>query len=334
MQGWGMGNKKTARRIVEYAAVLFVLITLNFALPRMMPGDPFLHITGDSDEIFTEYSLEQVEYYRSYYGLDKPLHEQYVKYLGELLRGDLGYSYYYKENVNTIIKNRFPWTLFLAGSALALSLILGTLLGTYSAWRRDSWQDRWLYTGLIIFSEIPVFLIGLLFLVIFGATLGWFPLSGSQTHFITYHSFGEKITDIVRHAVLPVTTLAIARTGNIYLLVRNSLGSVLTRDYMRTARAKGLSEWRIRYVHALKNALLPLVTRVAAQIGGLAGGAILAENVFAYPGLGTLMRSAVTVRDYPLLQGVFLVLAISVIAANILADLLYKKIDPRISEES
>lgn len=311
-----------------------IIVSLNFLLPRMMPGDPFLHYSGEADEVFDVYSSDQVQYFRQYYGLDRPLHEQYTTYLKGLATGNLGFSYYYKDNVSSIILRRLPWTVFLVTSAMALSIFLGIILGSYSAWHRGKWQDSALYTILMVFSEIPVFLVGLALLIWLGAGLGLFPLAGAVTHFARYDSPWEKVVDILHHAALPIITLTLSRTGGIYLLVRNSLGTVLTKDYMRTARAKGLKEYRIRYLHALRNALLPLFTRIAIQLGTLVGGAILAENVFSYPGIGTLMRSAILVRDYPLIQGVFLVLAIGIMSANMLADLAYKYIDPRIRYDS
>ena len=319
-------------RVIEYALTFLAMISLNFALPRMMPGDPLLH-TGGADDVVSVYSRDQITYFREYYGLDRPLHEQYLTYLVELFSGDLGFSYYYKENVSTMILRRLPWTMFLVISAMGLSLLLGILLGSYSAWHRERWQDNALYTVLMIFSEIPAFLVGLALLIWLGAGLGLFPLAGAVTHFARYDSIWDKLLDIFHHATLPVLTLTLARTGGIYLLVRNSLGIVLAKDYMRTARAKGLKAFRIRYAHALRNALMPLFTRVAIQLGSLIGGAILAENVFSYPGIGILMRDAVVVRDYPLIQGIFLVLAFGVMAANMLADLAYKYIDPRTKPE-
>jgi peptide/nickel transport system permease protein len=329
-----MGKTRTGLRILEYMLTFLVLISLNFALPRIMPGDPFLHQSGETDEVVAFYSREQIEYYHEYYGLNKPLSEQYLAYLKEISRGDLGFSFYYKDQVNAIILSRLPWTLLLVAGAMGLSLIFGILLGSYSAWHRGGWQDSALYTVLIVFSEIPAFLVGLALLIWLAAGLGFFPLSGAVTHFAVYSTPWEKLLDIIYHAALPILTLTLARTGGIYLLVRNSLGTVMTKDYMTTARAKGLKGFRIRYTHALRNALLPLFTRIAIQLGALLGGAILAENVFSYPGIGALMRSAVIVRDYPLIQGIFLVMAVSVMAANMLADLAYKYIDPRTKPEA
>lgn len=316
---------------VEYLVTLMIILTINFFLPRLMPGDPFLHLSGEAGMEVVTFTEEQREYFIAHYGLDRPLSEQYLRYLTGLLRGDLGFSYYYKADVAGIILGRIPWTLLMVTAATFLSLLLGILLGSFSAWRREAWQDKATYLFMIIFSEVPVFLLGIMLLVVFAAGLGLFPLSGAMTHFSGYTGW-EKATDVLHHAILPIITLSLARAGGIYFLVRNTLTTVLAKDYMRTARAKGLSEGRIRYRHALKNALLPLVTRVALQLGGMVGGAVLVENVFAYPGLGRLMQEAVFVRDYPLLQGIFLVLAFSVLTANLLADLLYRVLDPRTRE--
>lgn len=322
-------NAKTTK-FIEYLFTFLLIITLNFALPRLMPGDPFLHLSGDAGELVQGYTDLQRTYFLEYYGLDRPVAEQYRRYLAALVRGDLGFSYYYKEPVLNIIARRLHWTLLLVVSATVVSLIAGIILGSYSAWRRGYWQDKTLYLLMVVFGQIPAFLVGLALLILLAAGTGLFPLAGAVTHFTPYTSAWDRIKDILHHAALPVLTLALARTSGIYLLVRNSLGTILTRDYMRTARAKGLAEVRIRYRHALRNALLPLVTRVAMQMGAMVGGSVLAENVFAYPGLGRLMRDAVFVRDYPLLQGIFLVLAFGVLAANYLADLLYRRLDPRI----
>jgi len=321
---------KKNKKIFEYVFTFFIIISLNFALPRMMPGDPFLHNTGGEGEVFTSHTMEQIQYYREYYGLDKPIHLQYWNYLKELFNFDLGYSYYYKTSVIDIISKRLPWTILLVITALIFSLIIGILLGSFSAWRRNGWQDQSIYLILIVISEIPAFLIGIFLLVIFAAGFNLFPLAGSISHFVDYSSRWGKIIDIAKHAFLPVMTLTIARTGGIYLLVRSSLSTVLTKDYIRTAKAKGLKEIRVKYMHALGNSILPLITRVSMQLGAMVGGSVLAESVFSYPGLGLLMRSAVSVRDYPLIQGIFLVLALMVMSTNFIADLLYKKIDPRV----
>lgn len=320
------------KKLAGYLLTLFIIITLNFVLPRMMPGNPFLHLSGTDGEVFESVSSEQIEYYNAYYGLDRPILTQYADYLKDLTKGDLGFSYYYKTEVLDIVLRRVLWTFLLAFSAMILSFIFGILLGSYSAWHRGARQDRVLYLLMTVISEIPPFLVGIVLLLVFSVSLKLFPLSGSMQHFAGDVSPGEKALDILHHAVLPVMTLTFVRVGGIYMLVRNALVGVLKQDYIRTAKAKGLKQKRIQYVHALKNALLPLFTRFAMQLGTMMGGTILVENVFAYPGVGLLMRSAVQVRDYPLIQGIFLILALTVMTANFMADRFYKKLDPRVVE--
>jgi peptide/nickel transport system permease protein len=317
---------------LEYLFTVWVIVTLNFALPRVMPGDPFLHLSADQGQEIARFSEAQQDYYRRQYGLERPLAQQYASYLTSLAAGDLGYSIYYNQGVTAILLQRLPWTLLLVTTAVALSTLAGCLLGGISAAFRGRSLDRWLYPAMIAVSEIPAFLLGLLLL--FTLAAGWqlFPLAGAMTHFAVYASPWERIADIARHAALPVLTLSIVRTGGIYLLARSSTATVLTRDYLRTARAKGLHPVRILVRHTLRNAMLPIVTRLFMSLGGLVGGAILVENVFAYPGLGRLMREAVLVRDYPMVQGVFLLVTVSVLTANYLADRVYGRLDPRIRE--
>lgn len=319
------------KKLVGFLISLMVLTIINFILPRLMPGDAFTQVAGEAGEDINIYSEEQVANYKAYYRLDLPLHEQFFEYLANLSKGHLGFSYYYKEDVGTLIIKSLPWTLFLVLSSGILSLIVGALLGIISAFNRDSLIDKGLYFFMIVISEIPAFIIALIGLIIFGAQLGLFPLAGAKTHFVNYASFWDKIRDIARHAFLPILSLSIVGLSGNYLIVRNSLSEVLTKDYMQTARAKGLRPRRIKYRHALRNILLPLVSRLALQFGGLVGGSILAENVFAYPGLGLLMQRAVRVRDYPLIQGIFLVMATMVLISNLLADFIYSRLDPRLA---
>lgn len=325
-----MAAGRKRRRATEYAITIIVVLTLNFLLPRLMPGDAFLILSGDDADPGSVYTAVQREYFRSHYGLDRPLPEQFAGYLTGLARGEWGQSYAYREPVLTVIARRLPWTLFLVGSALLLSLAGGILLGSWSAWRRTWAADRGLYLSLVVLGELPAFLTGLFFLMIFAAQWGLFPLSGAMTPFREYPNLGSRVLDILYHGVLPILTLTAARIGGVYLLVRSSLLLVLGRDYMQTARAKGLREYRIRYRHGLRSALLPLVTRLALQVGAMVGGTVLVENVFAYPGIGQLLADAVYMRDYPLLQGIVLVTACFVLVANIGADQLYQRLDPRI----
>ncbi|MTI61617.1 MAG: ABC transporter permease [Firmicutes bacterium] len=322
-------KKRVRSRLFEYIITLIIIITLNFLLPRLMPGDPFLYLSSEQGQDVM-YSEEQRQHYLDYYGLNKAIFEQYLSYLGKLIQGNLGYSLYYNEPVINIIWRRLIWTFFLVIAAVCISTLSGMVLGSISAWYKDIWVDKWLFFNLIFLSEIPSFLLGLILLFVFAADLNLFPLSGAMSHFVDYNNPWERFLDIIYHAVLPLTALSIARLGGSYLLARNSVLSVLGKDFIRTARAKGLSKIRIISNYVLRNALLPVLTRVFLSLGSLVGGAILVENVFKYPGLGHLMREAVMVRDYPLIQGIFLLVAIFVLTANYLADFLYQVIDPRL----
>lgn len=321
----------SAFRLLEYGLTILIVITLNFLLPRMIPGDPFLVLTSDSAEdeeiVLTE---EQRAYFAQYYGIDKPIGEQYVSYLSDLLHGNMGYSLSYKEAVSGIIMRRLPWTAFMVLASVLLSTLLGVIFGSISAWYRDKWPDKLLYFQSIFLSEIPSFLLGLILLFVFAAGLKWFPLSGAQTPFAEYGSWGEKLLDIVKHACLPVVALTISHLGGMYLLSRNSIITVMEKDYVRTAQAKGLPRRRVAVRHIFRNAMLPIVTRVFLSLGALVGGAVLVESVFAYPGLGQLMKESVRLHDYPMIQGIFLVVTICVLLANFFADFIYGKLDPRI----
>jgi peptide/nickel transport system permease protein len=255
-----------------------------------------------------------------------------VSYISNLFRGKLGFSLYYNDEVSYIILKRLEWTCVLVLIAVMLSTGIGSILGSLSAWYRDKWIDKGIFWGLILFSEIPAFLVGLILLFVLAAGTGWFPLAGAFTHFARYKTILGKIVDIAHHACLPALALTLSRLGGMYLLARNSMTGVLAKDYIKTAWAKGVPPRKIIFYHGLRNALLPLVSRIFLSLGAIVGGAILVENVFAYPGLGLLMREAVMVHDYPLVQGIFLVVTCFVLCANFLADCLYRKLDPRISK--
>jgi peptide/nickel transport system permease protein len=315
----------------HYPVVFLVIVTINFFLPRLMPGDPFLFLSTTDGVADTIYSENQIAEYTAYYGLDKPLSVQYIRYLGGLARGYLGYSIYYNRDVTQIILSRIPWTLLIVLVSLSLSSLIGVVVGSLSAWLRRRAADPVIYLGIVVLSEVPAFLLGVLFLFIFAARLRWFPLSGAVTPFSGFQIGAGYIADVLRHAVLPIATLALARLGEFYLLARSSMVSVLTKSYVTTARAKGLRRRRVVFVHALRNALPPIVARIFMSLGMLFGGAVLVESVFDYPGIGRLLREAVEVRDYVLIQGVFFVITIAVLLMNFLADLVYRGLDPRVT---
>ncbi len=319
-----------SKKLLEYLIIFYIIITLNFFLPRLMPGDPFTFLSAEEGGVHQNYSEEQIIEYKKYYGMDKGLGEQYKDYLMKLAKGDLGYSIYYNASVRSLVLQRARWTLLISLGSLLISAVLGSILGSLSAWYRDSIIDRSLYPIMILLSEIPSFLIAILLLFTLAAPFDFFPLSGAMTVFGDYKNGFYKFLDILRHALLPSLALVLTQVGAFYLLARNSMISVMSKDYMTTALAKGLSSKRIIFKHGLKNSLLPIITRVFMSLGGVLGGAILVENVFNYPGLGRLMREAVNVRDYVLIQGIFLFVAFLVLTMNLLADLFYKKIDPRV----
>lgn len=306
------------------------IITVNFFIPRLMPGDPFIYLSSDESGMNVTYSDEQIEKYKEYYGMDEPLAIQYVRYVKNTFRGNLGYSIILNDKVLNIIWNRILWTLSLVIISIIISSFFGSLLGAISAYNRNKLLDKILYFIFIIISEIPTFIIGLMFLFYFAAYLGIFPLSGGMTPFKDYSSSWEYITDIIYHGTLPALALSFINTGNFYLISRNSMINVLEKDYVVTAKAKGLNQSRIIFRHALRNAILPIVTRIFLSLGTAIGGAVLVENVFRYPGLGTLMREAIFFRDYPLIQGIFLIMAVMVLMMNFIADMVYKKLNPRL----
>lgn len=317
--------------IYRFILTLFIILIINFLLPRMMPGDPFSTISADTQgEDIIVMTEEQRQYYEAYYGLDKPVYEQFLIYLKNLATGDLGKSISYKIPVSSVILIHLPWTILIVLCATALSTLLGVFFGTISARNRKNRSDQVMMTGLIAFSEIPSFLLGLILLLVFGVYLRLFPIAGAITPFAQYQTILDQVGDIVYHAILPVITLSLTQLTGIYLLTRNTLITVSTKEFIRTAEAKGIGENEVWTRHALRNALLPVVTRTGFMIGILMGGAVLVESVFSYPGIGSTLRNAVIGRDYPLIQGVLLVIAVSILVCNLIVDQVYKRLDPRV----
>ncbi len=323
-------NRDRTKMLLGYLLTFLIIITLNFFIPRLMPGDPFTSLSSEEGDITVIYSEEQIERYKRYYGMDRPIAEQYIGYLKNLLKGNLGYSIYYNQEVVSILKNRVPWTVAIVICSLIISSFLGTILGSISAWFRNSKLDKILYISMVFISEVPAFLMGILLLFFMAGRWGLFPLSGGMSMFTQYSTKCEVILDILHHAILPVMTLSIAKLGEFYLISRSSMLSVMSKDYMKTARGKGLKSRRILFRHGLKNSILPVITRIFLSLGSIFGQAVLIENIFNYPGIGTLMRQGVMVRDYVLIQGIFLFVAITVLTMNFIADLIYKKLDSRV----
>ncbi len=320
-------------KLVYYFVIVLIILSINFFLPRAMPGDALSYLTDPGADMPVRMTEEKGEILLAYYGLDKPLSEQYINYMVGIIRGDLGLSIYYNDPVLEVILSRLKWTLLLVGTSTAIYITLGILLGATSAWARGRKKDMALLISILSISSFPSFFIGILMVIFFVVKLGIFPLSGAQTAFATYSNPLEEIFDILHHLVLPAATLVISHIGGTYFLMRNSMLGVLGEDYIMTARAKGLSERYILHKHAIKNALLPIVTMTAMTVGFMVTGTIFVEMVFAYPGIGNLLYNAVSYNDYPLLQGIFLFITITIVGANFIADMIYIQLDPRVNHE-
>jgi peptide/nickel transport system permease protein len=310
------------RRLLHLGPVLLGVSAVVFLVLHLTPGDPALIMLG------SQATQEDLSRLRAELGLDQPLSVQYLSWIGHVLRGDLGRSLWMKRPVLTEVLVRFKATLLLTASALLLSTASGLALGIASATRANSLLDRLSAVASLFGASMPVFWLGIVLMVIFSLWLGWLPASGM---FAPYG--GGTARDLLAHLVLPALTLAAASVTIIARLTRSSMLEVLGQDYVRTARAKGVAEWSVIARHALKNALIPIVTVVGVQAGYLLGGAILTETVFAWPGVGTLLIQGILARDIPLVQGCVLVIALTFVLVNLAVDVLYCWLDPRIRYE-
>ena len=318
-----------ARTVALYVITLWAVVTLVFALPRTLPGDPLRRLDDPESTtfVFDESVRQRVA---AYYGLDRPLLAQYRSYVSGLLKGDFGWSISQNQSVSRLMSQRLPWTLLLTGGALAVSSAISFLAGVTAAWNRNKLGDRALIVVLSAARAIPEYAVAVGLLIAFTVTYKLFPQAGARTAFAEYGSSWEAVTDVLAHLALPLTALAAGLTANKFLIVRNTVIATLGEDYMLLARAKGLSRRLLKYRHSARNALLPFVTALGVQAAFAVGGSLLVETVFNYPGMGTLVDRAVTGRDYPLLQGIFVLLALVVLVANLLVELVYTRLDPRV----
>lgn len=307
------------RRLLHLVPVLLGVSIVVFVVLQLAPGDPAAIMLGAEA---TEAELGRL---RAELGLTEPLPVQYVRWLALVAQGDLGRSFWTKRPVLPEGLERFQATLILTGTGLVLSTIFGMALGVASATRPNSLLDRVSAVASLFGASMPVFWLGLVLMVVFALSLRWLPASGM------YAPYGARgPADLLAHLVLPSVTIAAASTTLVARLTRSTMLDVLGQDYIRTARAKGLGERRVVVRHGLTNALVPIVTVVGVQVGYLLGGAVLTETVFAWPGVGTLMLHAILQRDYPLVQGCVLVVALTFVLVNLVVDLLYAWLDPRI----
>ncbi len=322
-----MNARYLARQSLQAIFTIVMIVLLNFILFRMMPGSPD-RVNPRNPHI----TAEQREAAKARWGLDKPLiPDQLVSYVASTLQGDLGNSIKFQgQPVVKVIGDRFWPTIMLIGLAEAIAIFLGLGLGAYTGWRRGGLADRIGNGASLVLYSMPYFVIGMPLIIIFAAGLGWFPTSGMLTAGASYAGPVEFLTDLVSHLALPLATISLGLIGGYSILMRSSITETRAEDYIATARAKGLSDTRILRTHAFPNALLPAVTLIAINLGYVVGGAITAEIVFNWPGLGTLTVDALGSRDYPVIQGIFLFLSVSVVLANFAADIIYGFLDPRV----
>jgi len=321
-----------SRRILFYALTALAAITVNFFIPRLMPGDPVGALLARLQSQVTTSTIKSLQ---AQFGLNtkEGLWGQYLHYLNNVLHGNLGISTgYYPSTVTEVIKGALPWTLGLVGVATVISFVLGTLLGIVVAWRRGSWLDNAL-PAMTFFQAAPYFFIAFLALDLFSTRLGWFP-SGQAYSLGTFPAWNLAYAgDVLYHAVLPALTIVVCSAAGWIVGMRNVMVTTMDEDYVLVAQAKGLPKRRV-VGYAARNAILPSISGFSLAIGFVVSGALLTEIVFSYPGLGWILLQAVNNRDYPLLQGIFLIITFAVLAANLIADFTYVLLDPRTRQEA
>lgn len=317
------------RRLAFYLIAAWASLTLNFFLPRMMPGDPataiFARFQGQLDPA-------AIDSMREAYGFsDEPLPIQYFTYLRHILQGDLGISVsYFPAPVTQVIMTGLSWTLLLGLVSLIISCIIGSILGVIGAWQRGQKLDTFVPPAVIFIGSLPYFWIATLALFFLSFKQGWFPLSHAYDNHISPSLSAEYLLSVAHHIALPALTIIAVSLGGWLLGMRNSMIGVLAEDYVTMAEAKGLSSRRVMLNYAARNALLPNVTTFGMSLGFILSGSLLTEIVFSYPGMGSLFLTAVQTSDYQLIQGLFLLITLAVLTANLLVDLLYVRLDPRV----
>lgn len=316
------------RQLGLYFIAAWASLTLNFIIPRLMPGDPasamFARFRG-------QLQPEAIDALRKAFGFTgEPLHKQYVTYLSHTLTGDLGLSVaHFPAKVTDVIATGLGWTLLLSGAAVLVSFALGTLLGIVATWKRGGWLDSVMPPVLMFLGAFPYFWLAMVSLYVLGFVLGAFPLRHAYSDTLSPEWSLEFIGSVLSHMVLPGLSIVIATIGGWMLGMRSAMVTVLSEEYITMAQAKGLSQWRVMFSYAARNALLPNVTGFGMALGFVLAGSLLTEIVFSYPGQGYLLIQAVRNQDYPLMQGIFLTITLAVLGANFLVDVIYVFLDPR-----
>lgn len=315
---------KSAAPLFGYLLVLWLGATANFLLPRLLPGDPVGFLVGEEAGRLGPAQREAV---LAQFGLDRPLLAQYRSYMSGLVRLDFGASVRHGAPVLNLVAARLPWTLLLVGSAMLSAFAAGFALACLFHWLPDRRFSSALMGGVVLLSSFPPFWVGMTAIAIFAVGLGWLPSHGEMA---PVAAGWAAIWSLLRHALLPVGTLTLAYLPEVFLVARASLQEALGAGYVALARAHGAGPWRVLLRQAAPNAVLPLVSQFFIRLGGLLGGTVVVETVFAYPGLGLLFYEGILAHDFPLVQGVFLLMVLIVVLANMAADLLQARLDPRL----
>ena len=321
------------RRIGFYLVTLWAALTLNFLIPRLMPGDPINSLIRSLSGSNSQAAIEQM---RQRFGLSDHanLMSQYAHYWSQLFQGDLGISISrYPTPVSTVIGDGLFWTVGLVGVATVVSFVVGTGLGVITAWKRGSKLDS-LLPAMTFFSAVPYFWIAMVLLILFGVQLHWLPRSGGYSPDLLPGWNGEFLGNVVSHATLPALTIVISSIAGWFLGMRNMMVTTMSEDYVLVAEAKGLPPRRTVLAYAARNAILPNIAAFALSLGFIVSGSLLTEDVFSYPGIGYVLFQGVLAKDLPLVQGIFLIITILVLAANLLADVVYVFLDPRTRQEA
>ena len=322
-----MSGRYLLAKIGQAIVTIVLLVVLNFVLFRMMPGSPDRVLARNPNV-----TAEAIAATRERWGLDKPvIPDQLVAYVASIAQGDLGYSFVYRgASVAEVLADRIWPTVILFGLGEIIAIIVGVSLGAYTGWRRGGVIDHVGNGASLVLYATPYFLLGMVLLLVFAVGLGWFPTYGMTTVGEIYSSPLDQLADFLSHLALPLATVALGLIGQYSIVMRSSIVDTLGEEYITTAKAKGIQDVSVLRQHALPNAMLPMATLIAINLGYVVAGAITVEVVFNWPGLGTLTVDALSARDYPVLQGIFLLLSVSVVFANLIADVIYQFLDPRV----
>ena len=312
------------KRAAHYAVLLCATVLIVFFFPRLMPGSPVTRLVGEE---MVNMSPDQKEQLFAFYNLDKSLPEQFILFLKNTVTLDWGMSYSKKQPIQDLLKAAIPWTLLVAICNLVLSTLIGTFIGAASAFLRKKRKDIRLVLLLMLLGTLPSFWIGMILISVFSVQLGWFPLYGAYSQWGNYTG-AAYFLDVLRHLALPIATTVIVSLSSLFTTSRYSVLNVLQQDYIQMAEARGLPDKRIKLFYVVRNALIPVFTVFMTHLGFILSGSVIVERLFSYPGIGLLLYEAISARDYPLMQYVFLITSVLVIVAAFLADVVNRKLDP------